>query len=209
MSFLNEYCKVMTPLVSALNILQPETNTHMRWLLPVIFLLKTKLQRREASCQMCLPLIRAIQNGLQKLFGEMMEEPQLLAAVILLPKFKTSQTDKADVITAGLAYLNNHLDTITLDETEHLRQHSSDEENFLLITDNQTVRRYRGAGWVSCQSIGQNGFTSFVSVHKEVAACERLFSCAGLLFTAKRARIDSINLEDQLLLKLNGKFREK
>lgn len=90
MSFLNEYCKVMTPLVSALNILQPETNTHMRWLLPVIFLLKTKLQRREASCQMCLPLIRAIQNGLQKLFGEMMEEPQLLAAVILLPKFKTS-----------------------------------------------------------------------------------------------------------------------
>ena len=27
-------------------------------------------------------------------------------------------------------YLKNHLDTITQDETEHLRQHSSDEEDF-------------------------------------------------------------------------------
>ncbi|CDQ85500.1 unnamed protein product [Oncorhynchus mykiss] len=54
---------------------------------------------------MCLPLIRAIQNGLQKFFGEMMEEPQLFAAAILLPKFKTSWTDKADVITVGMISL--------------------------------------------------------------------------------------------------------
>lgn len=37
MSFLNEYRKVMKPLVSALNILQSETNTYMGWLLPGIF----------------------------------------------------------------------------------------------------------------------------------------------------------------------------
>ncbi|CDQ98110.1 unnamed protein product [Oncorhynchus mykiss] len=40
------------------------------------------------------------------------------------------------------------------------------------------------------------------------AACKHLFSCAGLLFTAKRARIDSIHFENQLLLKLNRKFLE-
>ncbi|CAB1424237.1 unnamed protein product [Pleuronectes platessa] len=38
------------------------------------------------------------------------------------------------------------------------------------------------------------------------ATFELLFSCAGLLFTAKRARMSSTHLENQLLLKLNKKF---
>ena len=40
------------------------------------------------------------------------------------------------------------------------------------------------------------------------AACERLFSFAGLLFTAKQSQIDSVNLENQLLLKLNKRFQK-
>ena len=39
------------------------------------------------------------------------------------------------------------------------------------------------------------------------AACERLFSCAGQIFTPKRATISDGNFEHQLLLKLNNKFR--
>ena len=35
------------------------------------------------------------------------------------------------------------------------------------------------------------------------AACERLFSAAGLIFSPKRGRLHSRNLENQLLLKLN------
>ncbi len=38
------------------------------------------------------------------------------------------------------------------------------------------------------------------------AACERLFSTAGLIFTPKRACVDSKNFENQLLLKLNKGF---
>jgi len=38
------------------------------------------------------------------------------------------------------------------------------------------------------------------------AACERLFSTAGLIFTPKRANIGSENFENQLLLKLNAKL---
>ena len=38
------------------------------------------------------------------------------------------------------------------------------------------------------------------------AACERLFSTAGHIFSAKRGRIGSKNFENQLLLKLNIRF---
>lgn len=92
----------MTPLVKALNILQSETNTHMGWLLPVIFQLQAKLSNLETSSKICLPLIRAIQDGVSKRFGQMMEDPELIAAAILLPKFKTNWTEKADVIEAGM-----------------------------------------------------------------------------------------------------------
>ena len=79
----------MKPLVKALNILQSETNTHMGWLLPVISQLSTKLNNMESSSKICLPLIRAIQDGVSRRFGEMKEDPELIAAAILLPKFKS------------------------------------------------------------------------------------------------------------------------
>lgn len=101
-AFLKEYCTVMKPVVKALNILQSETNTHMGWLLPVIFQLQAKLRRLEASSEVCLPLISAIHDGLQKRFGGMMENPELIAAAILLPKFKTTWTERHDVTEAGI-----------------------------------------------------------------------------------------------------------
>ncbi len=99
-AFLSKYCTVMKLVVKALNILQAEPSTHMGWLLPVIFQLQAKLERPETSSEMCLPLIQVIQEGLQKRFGGMMEDPQLIAAAILLPKFKTSWAEP-DVIEAS------------------------------------------------------------------------------------------------------------
>ncbi len=97
----------MRPVVKALNILQSETNTHLGWLLPVISELPSKLRRQEASTKMCLPLTRAIQHGVQMPFEGMMEDPELISAAILLPKFKTGWTEKADVIEAGVISLCN------------------------------------------------------------------------------------------------------
>lgn len=99
--FLREYCITMKPLLKALNILQSESSVYLGWLLPVIHQLLSKLNRLETSSQTCMPLIRALQNGLQKHFGQMMEDPELAAAAVLLPKFKTSWTDKPDIIEAG------------------------------------------------------------------------------------------------------------
>lgn len=87
--------------MKALNILQSEADAHMGWLLPVIFQLQAKTQQ---TADRCLPLITAIQDGVQKRFGGMMKDPELIAAAILLPKFKTTWTERADVMEGGLIY---------------------------------------------------------------------------------------------------------
>ena len=92
----------MKPVTKALNILQSEANTHIGWLLSVIFELEAKLRQLEVSCKLCLPLITAIQVSVQKRFGGMIGDPELIATVILLPKFKTTWTEKANVTEAGM-----------------------------------------------------------------------------------------------------------
>ncbi|KAL3993420.1 trace amine associated receptor [Sarotherodon galilaeus] len=204
-AFLTQYYTVMKPVVKALNLLQSETNTHMGWLLPVIFQLKVKLSRLETSTKMCLPLIRAIQDGVQKRFGGMMEDPELIAAAILILKFKTTWTERPDIIEAEAG-------------VEQVKQHSSDEEDFFF---SMKSKRPQGTGeldgYLACVSDKMDLLNSFPHIKKlslklntglpASAACERLFSCAGLLFTAKRARMNSTNFENQLLLKINRKFR--
>ena len=106
-AFLDEFCCVMRPVVKALNILQSESNTHLGWLLPVISELQSKLRRQEASVKMCLPLISALQRGVQRRFRVVMEDRELISAAILVPKFKTGWTDKAEVTEAGMTPLFN------------------------------------------------------------------------------------------------------
>lgn len=71
-------------------------------------------------------------------------------------------------------------------------------------------------GYLACVSVNMDLLNAFQNIKKlslklntglpASAACERLFSCAGLLFNAKLARMNSTHLENQLLLKLNKKF---
>ncbi|KAL3992499.1 P2X purinoceptor 3 [Sarotherodon galilaeus] len=177
-AFLREYCTTMKPLVKASNILQSESTSFMGWLLPVIQQLLSKLSRLETSNNTCVPLIRALQNGLQKRFGPMMEDPELAAAAVLLPKFKTSWTDRAD------------------HESEDQQRESSDEDEFF---SRPISRRLQSAveldGYLACATDTMELLHSFSDIKNlslklntalpASAVCERLFSCAGLLFTAK------------------------
>lgn len=88
----------MKSVVKALNILQSETNTHLGWLLPVKIQLQAILRRQEIS---------SIQDGVQKHFDEMMEDPGLIAAAILLAKFKTTWTHRPDIIEKGMILFYN------------------------------------------------------------------------------------------------------
>lgn len=125
-------------------------------------------------------------------------------------------TESVFVNTTGLNYIKYHLDQVTENDMEH--QHSSDEEDFF---SSIKTKRSQGTGeldgYLACISDKMDLLNSFPYIKKlsmklntglpASAACERLFSCAGLVFTEKRARLSSANFENQLLLKLNSSFR--
>src|SRR4029434_1526871 len=97
-------------------------------------------------------------------------------------------------------------------------QNSSDEDD---LFSSMKSRRSEGTGelevYLACVSVNMDLLNAFQNIKKlslklntglpALAACERLFSCAGLLFNAKRARMNSTHLENLLLLlKLNKTF---
>src|SRR4029434_4069271 len=100
---------------------------------------------------------------------------------------------------------------------EQVGQHSSDEDD---LFSSMKSRRSEGTGELegnlACVSVNMDLLNAFQNIKKLAlnlntclpasAACERLFSCAGLLFNAKLARRNSTHFENQLLLKLNKKI---
>ncbi|KAL0188093.1 hypothetical protein M9458_015192, partial [Cirrhinus mrigala] len=92
LGFLAEYATVMKPVAMALNLLQGESSVHMGFLLPTLYQLQDKLKKLESSC-------KALHGGILKRFGEVMKEPELIAAAILLPKFRTAWTTNQSILT--------------------------------------------------------------------------------------------------------------
>ncbi|KAK6300562.1 hypothetical protein J4Q44_G00286600 [Coregonus suidteri] len=108
MGFLVEYAAVMKPVAMALNILQGESSVHMGLLLPTLYQLRDKLKKLESTCKMCTPLVHALQQGIQKRFGDVMKEPELIAAAILLPRFRTSWTTEENILNADIGTGSKH-----------------------------------------------------------------------------------------------------
>ncbi|XP_077392982.1 uncharacterized protein LOC144030492 isoform X2 [Festucalex cinctus] len=218
MGFLAEYTAVMKPVVLALNLLQDQSSVHMGFLLPTLYQLQEDLKRLEPSCKICGPLVGALREGIQKRFGDVMKEPELIAAAILLPSLRTSWTTDESIIKAGLDFIRNHLDT----ELEEVSASSSlsDEDDFIASMESGKPDAGELERYLSCTSTaGVDLLQTFPHIKKlslkintglpASAACERqVFSHAGLLFTARRSQLHDKNLESQLLLKLNRDFTE-
>lgn len=101
LAFLTEYTTTMTPVAQAINVLQAETNVQMGWLLPTITLLTAKLEKAKVPLKYCKPLVEALQVGIEKRFGHMSRDPELVAAAVLLPKFRTTWTEDDATIRMG------------------------------------------------------------------------------------------------------------
>ncbi|CAL9694236.1 unnamed protein product [Knipowitschia caucasica] len=215
-AFLSEYVKIMCPVAKAIDVLQGETNVQMGWLIPTITLLKTKLQHLRLSSKCCVPLIDALQSGLQKRFGEMLKDPELIAASILVPKFRRCWTTDEGLLQLGLDYIKSHLKELPVTVSDSTP--SSEEDDFFspIKQGNLQENTKQLESYLACPNDTMEILKSFPAVLNlslqlntplpASAACERLFSTAGLIFRPKRARIHSQNLENMLLLKLNPKF---
>ncbi|XP_043970018.1 uncharacterized protein LOC122829491 [Gambusia affinis] len=216
LAFLTEYVSTMRPVVKALNIMQAEADVHMGWLVPTISLLSVKLDRLRISAKFCQPLIDALQGGIQQRFGPMLADPELIAAAILLPKFRTSWTSNDDMLKMGLDYIKTNLDQEPVQLVRNNSSSSDEEDYFRVIKSNIQETTRQLDAYLASTSDTMDILKSVPAVFNlslkvntplpASAACERLFSIAGQIFSPKRARLDSKNFENQLLLKLNKKF---
>lgn len=75
----------------------------MGWLLPTIHLLTVKLDKVKLQLKYCKPLVDALQSGIKNRFGHMLGDAELVAASILLPKFRTTWTEDDATIKMGKA----------------------------------------------------------------------------------------------------------
>nr|BAA12334.1 unnamed protein product [Oryzias latipes] len=112
-------------------------------------------------------------------------------------------------------YIRVHLEP--LDHKKELANSSSDDEDFFASLKPTTHEASKELdGYLACVSDTRESLLTFPAICSlsiktntplpASAACERLFSTAGLLFSPKRARLDTNNFENQLLLKLNLRF---
>ncbi|XP_060798037.1 uncharacterized protein LOC132900019 [Neoarius graeffei] len=211
LEFLAEYAAVMSPVSNALNILQGEA-IHMGWLVPTITILTEKLNRLQASSKFCQPLVVTLQDGIQRRFSDMLADPELIAASILLPKFRSSWTRNEDLLKLGMDYIKTHMESYTATSTPNLS--GSDEvDDFCFSMGNASETTHQLDVYMASSVTSMDILKSVPALLKlslklntplpASAACERLFSTAGHIFSAKRGRLSSKNFENQLLLKLN------
>ncbi|XP_039513041.1 uncharacterized protein LOC120468591 [Pimephales promelas] len=216
LAFLTEYVATMSPIAKALNIMQTEVNVHMGWLVPTITLLSVKLDRLLTSSKFCEPLIFALQEGIQQRFGPMLLDPELIAAAILLPKFRTSWTSNEDLLKLGMNYIKTHLEQEPVQSNQSEQQEKEEEDYSDIMKDNVQETSKQLDVYLASTATTMVVLKSVHAVYRlslkvntplpASAACERLFSSAGQIFTPKRGRLGSENFENQLLLKLKKKY---
>ncbi|KAJ8284591.1 hypothetical protein COCON_G00034410 [Conger conger] len=159
--FLMEYATAMSPVAQAVNILLADTNTHMGWLLPTINQLIVKLDGIKLSLKYCQPLVDALKLGIENRFSHMLRNPELIAASILLPKFKMEWTKDKATIQMGIEYIKEHIEECSLQQGEanksdqvedkyssslksfHTQEHSKQLEGYLASSADNALQHRR------------------------------------------------------------------
>lgn len=85
--FLKEYCQVLEPVATALDILQGEKEIFMGYLLPTLKCVRTALLDQD-DLQYCQPLRNALIAGFDKRFSHLFSKVENRMSAFLLPKFK-------------------------------------------------------------------------------------------------------------------------
>ncbi|CAB4001783.1 transposase [Paramuricea clavata] len=201
--FLQEYYKSMQPFAQALDILQAEDKAYMGYLLPVLYMLQDKLKKKRDEMNTCSPLIDALQTGITRRFSAVMQEPEMVAAAILHPKFRKTWTNDTTVLEKGMVYIKRKLTEIestertTSVESAGSASDEGDDDAFFFPQKKQSSSGRSGLlqleEYLSSQSTETSSITTWPllkdlfiktnTAQPASAACERLFSAAGRIFT--------------------------
>lgn len=119
---------------------------------------------------------------------------------------------------SGLDYIKDHLEEDSKHQSPSNGSSTSDDEDFfasMKTSDGQDSIKQLD-GYLASKVDHKDILKSYPAVCKlslklntslpASAACERLFSTAGLIFSPWRARLDAKKFENQLLLKRNKKY---
>ncbi|KAJ8264635.1 hypothetical protein GJAV_G00151540 [Gymnothorax javanicus] len=219
LEFLMEYASIMSPVAQAIDTLLAETNALMGWLLPTIHSMISKLDGIKVPLKYCQPLVDAVKLGIENRFSHMLKNPELIAASILVPKFKMAWTKDHSVIRMGIEYIKEHIEEPSTQQGADNETSSSDEDTLYF----SSVKLYHALEkskqldqYLACPADDMELLRCFPAVCKlfvklntplpSSAACDRLFGVTGPVFRPGRTRMDSQNFENQLLLKLNHTF---
>ena len=93
--FMKEYCSVMQPLASALDILQGDKNLYIEYLLPTLVSLQNRLQAVKTGLKYASPLVDAVLSGIAERFIGYWERTDLIVANVTLPQVKVRWLDDA------------------------------------------------------------------------------------------------------------------
>ena len=119
---------------------------------------------------------------------------------------------------SGMDYIKRRIEDPSLQFGEVNRSSSSDEDD--LFSSLQGSKKQDGTkqldAYLACSADNMDLLKSFPAVCKfsvklntplpASAACERLFSIAGLVFSPRRARLNASNFENLLLLRINKRI---
>lgn len=100
--FLKEFTKIMKLISDALDVFQNEENMSIGCVLPVLTLLKEKLERfkDDRSIINCVPLINCLLEGVERRFGPLFTDTNMILAAISDPHFKLSWISEDEKSTA-------------------------------------------------------------------------------------------------------------
>lgn len=219
LQFLKDYCAVVKPVSTAIDILQGDKNCYLGCVLPTIKSLITNVENTPTSVAM--PLKTAILEGLHTRFDQYYMLSDFILAAVCHPKFKLYWVDNP----ADKARYTQMLETactsvpVTLEttdgESESDQSPSTDEDHdkFFVLHDSSVSTSSQCHAYLSDTDRSlemlsrypkvKSIFIKFNTVLPSSAPVERLFSAASIILSKRRNRLSDDTFEKLLMLRQN------